>query len=54
MKDKRSGGTGMSIYGNGVSLTEKMLDFLWTREKVTLNNITNADTPRFKSQYITF
>ncbi len=44
----------MSIYGNGVSLTEKMLDFLWTREKVTLNNITNADTPRFKSQYITF
>lgn len=44
----------MSIYGNGVSLTEKMLDFLWTRETVTLNNITNADTPGFKSQYITF
>lgn len=43
-----------NIYGNGVSLTEKMLDFLWTREKVTLNNIANDDTPGFKSQYITF
>lgn len=42
------------IYGNGVSLTEKMLDFLWTRETVTLNNIANDDTPEFKSQYITF
>lgn len=42
------------IYGNGVSLTEKMLDFLWTRETVTLNNIANDDTPGFKSQYITF
>lgn len=42
------------IYGNGVSLTEKMLDFLWTRQSVTLNNITNDDTPGFKSQYVTF
>lgn len=42
------------IYGNGVSLTEKMLDYLWTRETVTLNNIANVDTPGFKSQYITF
>lgn len=42
------------IYGNGISLTEKMLDFLWTRETVTLNNIANDDTPGFKSQYITF
>jgi len=57
LKDKRKflGGTGMSgIYGNGVSLTEKMLDYLWTRETVTLNNIANVDTPGFKSQYITF
>lgn len=42
------------IYGNGVTLTEKMLDFLWGRQEITLNNIANVDTPKFKSQYITF
>lgn len=42
------------IYGNGISLTEKMLDYLWVRQSVSLNNIANVDTPGFKSQYITF
>lgn len=42
------------IYGNGVSLSEKVLDYLWTRQEVTLNNIANDDTPGFKSQYVTF
>ena len=42
------------IYGNGVALTERVLDYLWARQEVTLNNITNNDTPGFKSQYITF
>lgn len=42
------------IYGNGVGLTEKVLDYLWTRQSVSLNNIANVDTPGFKSQYITF
>lgn len=42
------------IYGNGVGLAEKMLDFLYGRQTVTLNNIANVDTPNFKSQYITF
>lgn len=43
-----------SIYGNGISLTEKVLDFLWQRQAVSLNNVANVDTPEFKSQYITF
>lgn len=43
-----------SLYGNGIELTEKMLDFLWGRQNVTLNNITNVDTPGYKSRYITF
>ena len=43
-----------AIYGNGISLTEKVLDFLWQRQAVSLNNIANVDTPGFKSQYITF
>ncbi len=42
------------IYGNGVALTEKVLDYLWGRQSVSLNNIANVDTPGFKSQYITF
>lgn len=42
------------IYGNGVALTEKVLDFLWQRQIVSLNNVANVDTPGFKSQYITF
>ncbi|MCC8028157.1 MAG: flagellar basal body rod protein FlgB [Clostridium sp.] len=44
----------LEIYGNGITLTEKALDFLWGRQTVTLNNIANNDTPGFKSQYLTF
>lgn len=35
-------------------MTEKVLDCLWGRQTVTLNNIANVDTPGFKSQYVTF
>ena len=42
------------LYGNGVVLTEKVLDYLWQRQTVSLNNVANVDTPGFKSQYITF
>lgn len=42
------------IYGNGIALTERVLDYLWGRQTITLNNITNVDTPGFKSQYLTF
>lgn len=42
------------FYGNGISMAEKVLDYLWGRETVTLNNIANVDTPGFKSQYVTF
>ena len=42
------------IYGNGIALTEKVLDFLWARQSVSLNNVANVDTPGFKAQYLTF
>ena len=42
------------MYGNGISLTEKVLDFLWCRQNLTINNIANVDTPGFKTQYLTF
>ncbi|MFR8069398.1 MAG: flagellar basal body rod protein FlgB [Clostridium sp.] len=44
----------VGMYGNGIQMTEKALDFLWGRQSVTLNNIANVDTPGFKSQYVTF
>lgn len=43
-----------ALYGNGITMTEKVLDYLWGRQNVTLNNIANVDTPGFKSQYVTF
>lgn len=42
------------IYGNGIALTEKVLDCLWSRQSVSLMNIANVDTPGYKSQYMTF
>ncbi len=42
------------MYGNGLALTEKVLDFLWQRQTISLNNVANVDTAGFKSQYITF
>lgn len=44
----------MELYGNGVMLSEKVLDYLWSRQNVTMNNIANVDTPGFKSQQVSF
>lgn len=44
----------MELYGNAVSLSEKVLDYLWGRQNITLSNIANVDTPGFKSQFVTF
>lgn len=42
------------IYGNGLALSEKLLDNLWMRQNITQNNIANVDTPGFKAQYLNF
>lgn len=39
---------------NTMLLTEKSLDYLWTKQTVSSNNIVNAETPGFKSSYVTF
>lgn len=43
-----------SMYGNTIGMMEKSLDFLWTKQGVTSNNIANVDTPGYKSKYVTF
>jgi flagellar basal-body rod protein FlgB len=42
------------IFGNNISMAEKTLDYLWSKQKVTLNNIANGETPGYKAQYVTF
>ncbi len=35
-------------------MIEKSIGYLWQRQKVTLDNISNANTPGFKARYVTF
>lgn len=44
----------LNLYGNGVNLTERTLDYLWGRQTVTQQNIANVDTPGYKQQFVTF
>ena len=44
----------LNLYGNGVNLTERTLDYLWGRQNVTQQNIANVDTPGYKQQFVTF
>lgn len=51
----RERGTNMrEIFGNTMTMTQKSLDFLWLKQTVALNNISNNETPGFKAQYVTF
>ena len=42
------------MFNNSIFMTEKMADYLWHKQQVTLNNIANASTPGYKAQYVTF
>ena len=41
------------ILGNAGMMTEKSLDYLWQKQKITMNNIANQNTPNFKAEYLT-
>jgi len=43
-----------SIFGNNIFMAEKTLDYLWSKQQVTMNNIANVDTSGYKAQYVTF
>ncbi|WP_124066894.1 flagellar basal body rod protein FlgB [Clostridium sp. E02] len=43
-----------AIFGNNISMAEKSLDYLWTKQKTTLTNIANGDTPGYKAKNVTF
>lgn len=42
------------MFSNALLATEKMADYLWQKQQVTLNNIANVSTPGYKSQYVSF
>jgi len=43
-----------AIFGNNISMAEKTLDYLWSKQQTTMNNIANVDTAGYKAQYVTF
>lgn len=44
----------MQIFGNGILVSEKSLDFLWKKQSVSAGNLANVDTPGYKAKYVTF
>ena len=42
------------LFSNALLATEKMADYLWQKQQVTLNNIANVSTPGYKAQYVSF
>ena len=42
------------IFGNGILVSERSLDFLWKKQSVTAGNLANVDTPGYKAKYVTF
>lgn len=42
------------LFGNSISLLSKALDCLWVRQEVISDNLSNVDTPGYKSKYVTF
>lgn len=42
------------MFGNSISMGTKSLEFLWAKQSVIANNLSNVDTPHYKSKYVTF
>ena len=43
-----------NLFGNAIPFMSRVLDFVWQRQEVISNNLTNAETPNYKAQYVTF
>lgn len=42
------------LSSNSMLLMEKSLDVSWARQRLTLDNVANAETPGYKAKYATF
>lgn len=43
-----------SITSTSNLMLERSMDFLWTKQTAILDNIANAETPNYKTKYVTF
>ena len=43
-----------TICGTSNLMLERSMDFLWTKQTAILDNIANAETPNYKTKYVTF
>ena len=39
---------------NNSIMLQQSMDFLWTKQRVILDNISNVETPNYKAEYVTF
>jgi flagellar basal-body rod protein FlgB len=42
------------LSSNSMTLMEKSMGFLWTKQAATLDNISNAETPNYKPKEVSF
>lgn len=42
------------LFGNSIPLQQVSLNFLWNKMQLHMNNVANADTPGYKTKFITF
>ena len=43
-----------TIFGNSLDMQQRTLSYLWAKQEVINNNLANAETPGYKTQYISF
>ena len=42
------------LFTNSLLMLERAMNFQWTKQSVTNDNIVNAETPNYKAKYVTF
>ena len=42
------------LSSNSLTMMEKSMGFLWTKQAAILDNIANVETPGYKTKYVTF
>lgn len=42
------------LTSNSMLMLQRSMGFLWSKQDCILNNLANAETPGYKTQYVTF
>lgn len=53
-KGKKEGANMDSLNSNAMLMMQRSMDFLWSKQSCILDNIANAETPGYKTKYVTF